>query len=86
MYRDALECGRPYDAVILDLTVPGAMGGKKAVLKLKAMDPNVRAIVSSGFSNDPVMANYTEYGFCCAIKKPCQLQDISHVLHTAINS
>ena len=84
IYKEALEAGNPFDAVILDLTVPGGMGGKEAVRQLRALDPNLRAIVSSGYSNDPVMANYGRYGFCGAVKKPYLIQDMSQLLNAVI--
>ncbi|HAK60612.1 MAG TPA: hypothetical protein DCO77_09555, partial [Nitrospiraceae bacterium] len=62
VYRKNKESGSPFSAVIMDLTIPGGMGGKEAVLKLAAFDPDVKAIVSSGYSNDPIMAEYTDYG------------------------
>ena len=84
IYKEALEAGNPFDAVVLDLTVPGGMGGKEAVRQLRALDPNVRAIVSSGYSNDPVMANHARYGFCGAVKKPYLIQDMSQLLNAVI--
>ncbi len=83
-YKAALSAGDPFDAVILDLTVPGGMGGKETVRHLRALDPNVRAVVSSGYSNDPVMANHARYGFCGAVKKPYLIQDLSQLLNAVI--
>ncbi|MGD9310780.1 MAG: PAS domain S-box protein, partial [Desulfosarcina sp.] len=80
LYREALDAGSPFDAVILDLTVPGGMGGKETMRQLSAVDPRVRAIVSSGYSNDPVMANYADYGFRAAVRKPYLVQEMSQVL------
>jgi PAS domain S-box-containing protein len=80
LYKEALALREPYDAVILDLTVPGAMGGKEAAERLRAMDANVRCIVSSGYSNDPVMAKYWEHGFVAVIAKPYQIAQLSEVL------
>ena len=54
--------------------------------KLLNLDPNVRAIVSSGYSNDPVMANFSKYNFCAAVKKPYQMQDMARVLHTVVHA
>lgn len=69
-YDRAGEAGAPFDLVILDLTVPGGMGGKEALERLLRLDRNVRAIVSSGYSNDPIMADYAKYGFSGVIPKP----------------
>ena len=85
IYSEALDAGKPFDAVILDLTVPGGMGGKETIRQLATLDPHVRAIVSSGYFNDPVMANHTGYGFCAAVKKPYLIQEMSQVLNDVIN-
>ena len=61
-YQEALKSGLRFDAVIMDLTVPGGMGGQDAIQKLRALDPEVKAIVSSGYSNDPIMAEYARGG------------------------
>ncbi len=72
-YEKALQEGRPYDLVISDLTIPGGMGGHETIKHLHALDPNVRAIVSSGYANDPVMSRHEEYGFCGMIAKPYEI-------------
>jgi len=69
LYEGALQQNRPFDAVIMDLTIPGGMGGKEAIEKLRKVNPNVKAIVSSGYSNDPVMAEHRKYGFDAVITK-----------------
>jgi nitrogen-specific signal transduction histidine kinase/ActR/RegA family two-component response regulator len=69
-YAAAMKQGRPFDLVILDLTVPGGMGGREAVQRILAVDPGARAIVSSGYSSDPVLANYRDYGFSGELVKP----------------
>ncbi len=72
------------DALIMDLTIPGGMGGKEAVGKILAIDPDARVIVASGYSNDPVMAHYEKYGFIGSIAKPFELVDIAKALQAAI--
>ncbi len=79
-YRAALDRGRPYDAVILDLTVPDGMGGVDAVGKILEVDPRARVIVSSGYSNAPVMSEYERYGFMGVITKPYRIQDLREIL------
>jgi CheY-like chemotaxis protein len=84
MYKKAMKSGRPFDAVIMDLTIPGGMGGKEALEKLFKIDPGVRAIATSGYSNDPVMADFKKHGFCNIIPKPYRIEDLSRVLHKVI--
>ena len=84
MYRQAQKSEEPFDVVIMDLTVPGGMGGKEAIQKLKKLDPNVKALVSSGYSNDPIMSNFKDYGFQGVVKKPYRIQDISDALRSVI--
>ena len=81
MYREAKEAEKPHDAVILDLTVPGGMGGKEAIKKLLEIDPEVKAIVSSGYSDDPVLSNFQEYGFKGVMPKPFDPRSLAKVLH-----
>ncbi|MEK6743090.1 MAG: PAS domain S-box protein [Nitrospirota bacterium] len=85
-YRQAREAGRPFAAVIMDLTVPGGMGGKEAIGKLLAIDPAVRAIVSSGYSEDPVMADFRAYGFRGVAIKPYRIRELSEVIAAVIGS
>ncbi len=84
LYKKARESGEPYDAVIMDLTVPGGMGGKDAVGKLIEICPEVKAIVSSGYSNDPIMSDYRKYGFCGVVAKPYKLQQLSRALYETL--
>ena len=80
LYSKRKEQGTPFTAVILDLTIPGGMGGRETIEKLLEIDPAVKAIVSSGYSNDPVMANYRDYGFRAVLSKPYLPQEMSMVL------
>jgi CheY-like chemotaxis protein len=68
--REARERNAPFAAIILDLTVPGGMGGKESAELIREIDPDAMLIVSSGYSNDPVVANFQQYGFSGAIAKP----------------
>lgn len=81
-YRDE---GNPVDVIIMDLTIPGGKGGKETVKKILAIDPKAKVIVSSGYSSDPVMANYKEYGFTAAISKPYQMQDIVRGINSTLS-
>ncbi len=83
-YRQAFQEGRPFAAVIMDLTIPGGMGGKEAIRHLLAQDPQAVAIIASGYSRDPVMARYREYGFKDVIEKPFSNQRLSEVLWRAV--
>jgi PAS domain S-box-containing protein len=83
-YRQAMAEGNPFDVVIMDLTVPGGVGGKEAVKSLLAMDPQAKVIVSSGYAEDPVMANYREYGFKGTLTKPYTKSRMREVLEEAL--
>ncbi len=69
-YQRARAAGDPFDIVILDLTIRGGMGGEETLKRLRELDPQVRAVVMSGYSNDPIMADYQRYGFTGALAKP----------------
>lgn len=84
-YASALAGGEPYGVVIMDLTIPGGMGGKEAVRELKRRFPQARAIVSSGYASDPIMASYRDYGFDGVIPKPFTLEDLSQVVYEVLN-
>ncbi len=79
-YRMAKESLRPFDVVVLDLTIPGGMGGAEAFQKLRDIDPNVKAVVSSGYSNDLLMADYARYGFRGVVLKPYTAKQLSDTL------
>lgn len=81
LYINAQEAGQPFTAVIMDLTIPGGMGGKETIKKLLQIDPQVKAIVSSGYSNDPIMANFKEYGFVDVLIKPYKFLVMSDTIH-----
>ena len=83
IYRTALSNGHPFQAVIMDLTIRGGMGGKEAVQGILALNPNARVIVSSGYSNDPIMANPQDYGFWDVLAKPFTMQDLSSKISSA---
>lgn len=85
LYEEAIKQGEPFDAVILDLTVPGGMGGLEALKKIQEIDPGVKAIVSSGLTNDPIINVYHEYGFSGVILKPYRVKDIGEVLNHVIS-
>jgi signal transduction histidine kinase/ActR/RegA family two-component response regulator len=84
-WRRARQDGRPFDVVILDLTVPGRMGGRQVVLEMRAVDPDVRALVSSGYSDDPVLSSPGEYGFAGVLKKPYTLDEVARALGVAMS-
>ena len=86
LYKQAKASGRPFDAVIMDLTIPGGVGGKEAVQKLREIDPAVKAIVSSGYSTDPIMADFSTYGFRGVVMKPYKIQELSTVLFKVLKS
>ena len=85
LYRRAMEAGEPFDVVVLDLTIPGGMGGAKAVEVLLELDPDVKAIVSSGYSTDPVMAEHEKHGFKGVLTKPYSLQELSRALSEVLS-
>ncbi|HQF40165.1 MAG TPA: response regulator, partial [Opitutaceae bacterium] len=79
-YGRALRDGRPYDLVILDLTVPGGMGGLQAFRRLREIDAGVRAVVSSGYSEDEVLATYRDHGFVAMVPKPYGIEQLARAL------
>jgi len=80
LYGKARAEGRGFSALIMDLTIPGDMGGKEAMAEILKVDPDARALASSGYSNDPVMSNPGDFGFCGCIAKPFSIEELSHVL------
>lgn len=86
MYKKAMDQGSPFAIVIMDLTVPGGMGGQEAIKKLLEIDPMAKAIVSSGYSSDQVMSDYRSYGFKGVISKPYRVADFRKALDAAFAS
>jgi CheY-like chemotaxis protein/anti-sigma regulatory factor (Ser/Thr protein kinase) len=84
VYQNAQAEGRPYTAVILDITIPGGMGGLEALESLRAVDPQAKVLISSGYANNPVMANFQQYGFNGVIAKPYTMQKVHEVLQQVI--
>jgi PAS domain S-box-containing protein len=84
MYKKSLESGNRFDALIVDLTIPGGIGGKETIEKLIEIDPQVKAIVSSGYSSDPIMAHYQKYGFCGIISKPYKISELGKLLQNVL--
>jgi len=80
LYRIAREEGMPFSLVIMDLTIPGGMGGVEAARQILAFAPEAKLIVSSGYSDDPVMANFSDYGFCASLEKPYNVEEIARIL------
>jgi len=75
----------PFDLVIMDITIPGGMGGGEAIKILRSIDPDIKAVVSSGYSNDPVMSDYKKFGFKDIVKKPYRLEVLSDTIENALN-
>jgi len=84
LYKNEKEAGRPFDLVILDLSVPEGLGGKDTIALLKAYDPAVKAVVSTGHSNDPVVLDYPQYGFSGRLSKPYKISDLKELLEQQI--
>ncbi|MBL9187252.1 MAG: PAS domain-containing protein [Opitutaceae bacterium] len=84
LYQRYLNIGRPYDAVILDLTVIGGMGGEECFATLRQLDPEVRAIVASGYDHDDYARKFLEQGFCAYLAKPYRVADLGRILKTVI--
>ena len=84
LYKKAMESGEPFDVVILDLTNQFGMGGKEAIQKLLEIDPDVKGIVSTGYSNDVVVTDFRKYGFCGALAKPYTIDELSKILKEII--
>jgi signal transduction histidine kinase/CheY-like chemotaxis protein len=86
LFKRAREINQPFDAVILDLTIPGGMGGKETVNRLLEIDPQIKTIVSSGYSSDPIMGDYRKYGFSGVVVKPYEITDIASALQKLLGN
>jgi DNA-binding NtrC family response regulator len=85
MYKKSINIKQKFDLVILDLTIPGGLGGKDAIKEILKIDPDVKAIVSSGYSNDPIMAEYTKYGFSDFVPKPYNFEQLINIVNKVIS-
>lgn len=84
LYEEAMTAGKAFDAVLLDLTVSGGMGGREAAAKLRELDPSSKLIVSSGYSDAPVMSDFARYGFDAVIPKPWTAADVGDVFRRVL--
>lgn len=84
LYKKAKGVGRPFDVVVMDLTIPGGMGGKEAIKRLRGIDPDVKAVVSSGYSSDSVMADFGSHGFNGVVVKPYRIEELIDTLNKVI--
>ncbi len=84
VYRQSLEQGEPFAVVIMDLTIPGGMGGREAIIEMLGIDPQARVLVSSGYSNDPIMTNFSEYGFRGLIEKPFDMHSLQQAIEAIL--
>ena len=85
LHARARDRGDPFGLMILDLTIPGGMGGRETASRLRALDPEVRLVASSGYSNAPVMADHVGHGFCGILPKPYDLQQLAKVLSSVLD-
>ena len=83
-YRQAMELKKPFDVAVLDLAIPGRMGGKEVMQELISIDPHVKAIISSGYLNDPVVRDFKRYGFSGMLTKPYEAKELDEKLQNII--
>jgi len=84
-FREADQAGEPFDLVILDLSVPGGMGGEETLRRLQEMDPHVKAIITSGYPDSPVVVDYERYGFRGVMVKPYTIQELNTTLRSVFD-
>ncbi|MFA5266505.1 MAG: ABC transporter substrate binding protein [Methanoregula sp.] len=85
LYKEASAKNDPFAAVIMDLTIPGGLGGKETIARLVEFDPRVKAIVSSGYSTDPIVANFRQYGFVGILTKPYTAKEMSEIIKKVLS-
>ena len=85
LYKRALESHEPFDAIIMDLTVPGGLGGIETMAILQQFDPEIKAIISSGYASDPIMDDYERYGFSGVVTKPYKFNELIKVLNKVLD-
>ncbi|MHA1610859.1 MAG: response regulator, partial [Promethearchaeota archaeon] len=85
-YKQQMSLNKPFDLIIMDLTIPGGMGGKETIEELLKIDSTVTAVVSSGYSQDPIMSNYEDYGFKGVLQKPYSLSELRILLESVLSS
>lgn len=86
LYEKAMEFGKPFHVVILDLTIKGGMGGMETMKELLKIDPGVRAVISTGYFNDPVLTRHKEYGFAGAMTKPFVTKDVYRTIESVMTA
>jgi CheY-like chemotaxis protein len=84
VYQRAQAAGQPFVTVILDYIIPGGMGGLETLARLRAIDPQVTALISSGYANNPVIAEWAYYGFSGVVAKPYTIAQLQEVLHNVL--
>ncbi len=85
LYQQAMDAQQSFDVVIMDLIIPYGMSGKETIIVLKQINPNVKAIISSGYSSDPAILDYKEYGFSGAICKPYRIDEIAQIIQQVLD-
>jgi CheY-like chemotaxis protein len=85
VYEKAMKEERPFDLVVMDLTIPGGLGGQITMQKLKRIDPGAKVIVSSGYSDDPVLSKFQDFGFSEVLAKPYKADDLVEVIYKVLD-
>ncbi len=85
-YKEAKASGRPFDGSILDLSIPGGMGGKETIKKLKEIAPDIRAVVTTGYPSEAIVDDFRKYGFSAVLPKPCKVDELGRVLERVLSS